>query len=126
MSQQAGDCLAEVEIETLTGKYRVTWTQRRARSKADGNLQPHKHEIADLVTGKILASGVRYVTEAVAEKTGMNYEQFSRSILLSQGEFAAFLKAESDDRSRILEYITGAEIYSRISRYLPACPHSPR
>src|SRR5690606_3742018 len=36
-------------------------------------------------------------------------------MLLAQGNFAAFLKAESEERSAILEQITGTRIYSDIS-----------
>ncbi len=52
---------------------------------------------------------------AIEEKTGMNFERFTRSILLAQGSFAAFLKASPDERSPILEQITGTEIYSDLS-----------
>ena len=45
----------------------------------------------------------------------MNFEQFTRSILLAQGSFAAFLQANPDERAPILERITGTEIYSQIS-----------
>ena len=46
----------------------------------------------------------------------MEFGQFTRSMLLAQGGFAAFLEASGDDRSKILEKITGTGIYSIISR----------
>jgi ATPase involved in DNA repair len=45
----------------------------------------------------------------------MDFDRFTRSMLLAQGGFAAFLQAAPDDRAPILEQITGTEIYSRIS-----------
>ncbi|MEF1282019.1 exonuclease SbcC, partial [Vibrio fortis] len=39
----------------------------------------------------------------------------TKSILLSQGEFAAFLNANANDRAELLEELTGTEIYSLIS-----------
>ena len=45
----------------------------------------------------------------------MDFDRFTRSMLLAQGGFAAFLQAAPDERAPILEQITGTEIYSRIS-----------
>jgi exonuclease SbcC len=55
------------------------------------------------------------VAEQVEAITGLNFERFTRSMLLAQGDFAAFLQADSDERAPILEQITGTEIYSEIS-----------
>ncbi len=45
----------------------------------------------------------------------MDFDRFTRSMLLAQGGFSAFLQAAPDDRAPILEQITGTEIYSQIS-----------
>ena len=45
----------------------------------------------------------------------MNFTHFSRAMILPQGQFAAFLQASSDERSPILEQITGTGIYGEIS-----------
>jgi len=45
----------------------------------------------------------------------MDFQQFTRSILLAQGSFSAFLKAKADERADILEKITGTDIYATIS-----------
>ena len=45
----------------------------------------------------------------------MDFDRFTRSMLLAQGGFAAFLQADADQRAPILEQITGTEIYSHIS-----------
>ena len=46
----------------------------------------------------------------------MDFDRFTRSILLAQGGFDTFLKADVEQKSKILEQITGTEIYSEISR----------
>ncbi len=46
----------------------------------------------------------------------MDFDRFTRSILLAQGGFDTFLKADAEQKSKILEQITGTEIYSEISR----------
>ena len=51
----------------------------------------------------------------IDEKIGLNWEQFRRAVILPQGEFAAFLKASVDERSALLERMTGTEHYSKLS-----------
>ena len=114
MSRQAGECFAEVDFETQKGRFRCHWSQHRARRRHDGELQPAKHEIAD-DSGVVLESRITQVAEFIEKVTGMDFERFTRSMLLAQGGFAAFLQAGADARAPILEQITGTEIYSLIS-----------
>ncbi len=116
MSQQTGECFAEVTFATRAGEFCCHWSQHRARKKATGKLADSKHEISDAASGRILESKKRDVATAVEEKTGMDFERFTRSMLLAQGGFAAFLQASPDERAPILEQLTGSEIYSEISR----------
>jgi exonuclease SbcC len=115
MSRQTGVCFAEVTFETQKGRYRCHWSQHRSRKKSAGELQQAKHEIADADTGTILESRIAQVGEFIEKVTGMDFERFTRSMLLAQGGFAAFLQASPDNRAPILEQITGTEIYSTIS-----------
>ncbi|GAB6271659.1 MAG: AAA family ATPase [Smithella sp.] len=115
MSRQRGECFAEVTFETSKGRYRCHWSQRRARKQPDGELQQAKHEIADANTNEVLESKINQVGQFIEQATGMDFERFTRSMLLAQGGFAAFLQASPDARSPILEQITGTEIYSQIS-----------
>lgn len=116
MSQQTAECYAEVTFESQQGKFTCHWSQHKARKKIDGTLGESKHEIIDTLTGQILESKKRDVANVIEEKTGMDFERFTRSILLAQGGFAAFLMATPDERAPILEQITGTEIYSEISK----------
>jgi DNA repair protein SbcC/Rad50 len=120
MSRQTGECFAEVTFETAAGRFRCHWSQHRARKRADGELQAPKHEIADADSGKIVETKLRGVAEQIESATGMDYNRFTRSMLLAQGGFAVFLQAAADERAPILEQITGTEIYSRISMQVHA------
>jgi len=116
MSRQTGECFAEVVFESQAGKFRCHWAQHRARKKYDGDLQNPKHEIAESGSdGTLLESQTRRVSQVIEEKTGMDFDRFTRSILLAQGGFDTFLKADAEQKSKILEQITGTEIYSEIS-----------
>ena len=115
MSRQTGECFAEVTFETGTGRFRCHWSQRRAHNKSGGNLQAPKHEIANAVSDEIIESKITTVASQIESATGMDFDRFTRSMLLAQGDFAAFLQAAPNDRAPILEQITGTEIYSEIS-----------
>jgi len=116
MSRRTGECFAEVLFETRSGLYRCHWSQHRGRRKAEGDLQAPRHEIAEgKGEGKVIEHQLSRTIKAIQEKTGMDFDQFSRSILLAQGGFDTFLKADAEQKSRILEQITGTDIYTRIS-----------
>ncbi|MDA7742371.1 AAA family ATPase, partial [Francisellaceae bacterium] len=116
MSRQTGECYAEVLFESQVGRFRCHWEQRRAHKKAEGNLQDQEHQIADDATGKLIETKKSLVCGIIEGKTGMDFDRFTRSILLAQGGFDTFLKADVEQKSKILEQITGTKIYSEISR----------
>jgi exonuclease SbcC len=116
MTRQTADCFSEVVIEIGKNRYRCHWGQRRARNKADGNLQDATHEIANADTDKMLESGIKKTKARIQDLIGMDFNQFTRSIMLAQGSFAAFLKSDVADRAAILEKITGTAIYAEISK----------
>ncbi|MCK9523945.1 MAG: AAA family ATPase [Proteobacteria bacterium] len=115
MSRQTGACFAEVTFETRSGRYRCHWGQHRAFKKPDGKLREAQHELSRVDTGEILAAKVTDVAKEIEQVTGMDFQRFTRSMLLAQGDFAAFLQASPDERAPILEQLTGTEIYSDIS-----------
>jgi exonuclease SbcC len=114
MSRHAGECFAEVTFSTARGTFRCHWSQHRSRRRAGGELQAQKHELSDSA-GNILHSKIQDTLAGVEELTGMDFERFTRSMLLAQGGFAAFLQADPDRRAPVLEQITGTEVYSLIS-----------
>jgi len=116
MSRQTGECYAEVLFESQAGRFRCHWEQRRARKRAEGKLQDQEHQIADADTGRLIETKKSLVGKVIEEKTGMDFDRFTRSILLAQGAFDTFLKADDEQKSRILEQISGTGIYSEISR----------
>ena len=116
MSRQTGECYAEVLFESQAGRFRCHWEQRRARKKVKGNLQDQNHQIVDADTDRPIETKKSLVSGVIEEKTGMDYDRFTRSVLLAQGRFDTFLKADVKQKSRLLEQITDTEIYSEISR----------
>ncbi|MDR2668402.1 MAG: AAA family ATPase [Desulfovibrio sp.] len=117
MTRRTGECGAEVVFETEQGLHLSRWSRHRARRQAGGELQVPKQELARFEgdTWRICSTSAKGTAAGIKDAVGMDFEQFTRSALLAQGGFAAFLQASPDERAPLLERITGTEIYSRIS-----------
>lgn len=111
------DCFAQVDFAALDGMvYRATWSTRRARDSKSGRLQDWEYSLFNISESKEIQGRKTELLARVQELLGLTYVQFTRAVLLAQGEFATFLKATSKEKAEILEKLTGTEIYSKISK----------
>ncbi|MEO0731763.1 MAG: AAA family ATPase, partial [Bacteroidota bacterium] len=114
-----GECRAELEYVTAAGRFRSAWTRQRAHKKPNGNLTASRHSLSQwnpkTEEWDILATKKREVAERTREVVGLDYERFVRSVMLTQGDFARFLKSDAGNKAEILEKITGTEIYRDLS-----------
>ncbi|MDR1499679.1 MAG: AAA family ATPase [Tannerellaceae bacterium] len=110
------DGYAEVDFQAVSSeRYRATWMVKRARGKTGGSLQNSEMSLVNLSTHTPVQGRKTFLLARVVELTGLTFEQFTRTVLLPQGDFATFLKARQSEKAELLEKLTGTGIYSRIS-----------
>ncbi len=112
MTEQTADCFAIIAFSLGDESYQSSWQVERVGGVATGELQSATMQLLRLNTGEVLASTPHQVCARMAEITGMNFRNFTRSILLAQGDFAAFLNALDAERMDILEKIISSDIYA--------------
>lgn len=107
---------AEVDFVAVSGEvYRVRWFVYRARHRMTGRIQDPVYTLLNLTTGVDYSEKTKSTLARLESLVGLSYAQFSRAVLLAQGEFSAFLKAADNERAELLEKLTGTDVYSRIS-----------
>lgn len=112
-----GEGFAEVDFVGVDGRrYRARWEANRAREKAGGKLQASRQSLRDIDQDQLLASQKGEYKVQLEAALGLNFEQFTRAVLLAQSEFSAFLKADDNDRSELLEKLTDTALYTRLGR----------
>lgn len=114
----SGSGYAEVDFVGIDGRrYRARWEANRARDKANGKLQASRQNLTDLDSEQLLSNQSKSEYKQLIEaRLGLNFEQFTRAVMLAQSEFSAFLKADDKERSELLEKLTNTSIYSQLGR----------
>ncbi len=108
---------AEVDFAGNDGcLYRARWSVRRSRARSDGRLQTAEMSLKSLPALQSIGGVKSEVKTEIVRRIGLNFEQFTRSVLLAQNEFSLFLKADDNERGELLETLTGIVLYSAISR----------
>ena len=118
LSKGCGDGYAEVHfIGVDNNEHKSKWTVRRAHNNINQPLQADTLKLTNITTNTVFPDTRKTVILKELERlVGLNFVQFTRSVLLAQGEFTAFLKANDEHKSSLLEKLTGTDIYSEISK----------
>ena len=112
---------AEVHFIANNTCYMATWSVARTGTP-NGELRYIDNDklITDKLSsrGKSLGSSQSTVSEEIESILGLDFDAFKRSVMLAQGEFAAFLKAKDEERRKILEATAGIGIYDVLKQKL--------
>jgi exonuclease SbcC len=110
MTKNTQGCFAQVEFLVEGLSYRSSW---QVQTYDEGTLKPVAMQLKLLGDEEqVLAEGSHNVLLKMTELTGMDFRRFTRSIILEQGDFAAFLTALGAERLDILERIISHDIYA--------------
>ena len=112
MTKQTAECFSIVEFSLSGEKYQSSWYVQRAEGKSTRELMLPEMQLVRLSDGQVLANTPYEVCARITEITGMNFRNFTRSIMLAQGDFSAFLNARDSERMDILEKIISTDIYA--------------
>ncbi|MBE7454798.1 MAG: AAA family ATPase, partial [Kofleriaceae bacterium] len=108
---------AEVDFEGRDRRrYRARWEVQRARKRLDGRWQDQRMKLVRLDDGVVLGGTRTETLTEIRRALGLSYDEFCRSALLAQFQFARFLKASASERAELLERMTGTRVYGDVSR----------
>ena len=115
MTYGAKDCSAKVTFECKGVVYSACWSQHR--SARTNKLQKYSWMLTNEMTHSIDASFSKQseIEATMTRVIGLDFGQFTKSMMLAQGEFNKFLKCNENERAAILEKLTGDSIYRKIA-----------
>lgn len=113
----------ELEFSVNGVRYRIQRTpaHRRPKKRGEGEtLEPSSMYLSKKSAGnwESITTDQREAGQIVTREIGLNRDQFTQVVLLPQGEFARFLKADDDARRLLLTKMFGADQYDRITNWL--------
>ncbi len=119
----------ELTFETNAGIFRIHRTpsyQRAKKSGAGTTRQNATSRLIKIVTADDLDGGTTMSVSAaevgseISRIIGLTKKQFVQTVVLPQGEFAAFLRASGEERRAILQSIFQTQLYDDIAQTLVA------
>ena len=111
--RKSGSC-AVVFSNERGERYEATWS---VKVTSGGKFSSPKRTLTMLAPRKEQFDKCD-LAEAVERAVGLNYAQFTRTVLLAQNSFANFLRAKQADKAVLLEKLTGTELYGAIGRHI--------
>lgn len=123
------ECFAEVMFLARDGfRYRARWScsiarinytrpeRRLYRITVDEAGRTSEKEV-DITGGGRPKRGHKNINnEGLDRIIGLDYAQFTRTVMLAQNSFANFVKADDKDKAVLLEKLTGTELYTAVAR----------
>lgn len=98
-----------LDFQVGDDRYRIARTLRRSGGH---QVRLEKHDGNDFTVN--LADQVRAADDRVVEILGLDATAFMQAVVLPQGEFARFLKAQPSDRRDMLRSLLRLDVYERM------------
>jgi exonuclease SbcC len=110
LTRHEKEALAEVVYSSKRGVFTAQWLVSKTRNNTFRDIEMKVFNEA----GELLTEKASTAPEVNTENIGLDYDQFMKSILLSQGEFARFLQSDRNKRAELLEKITGTRLFRNL------------
>ncbi|BCW67594.1 nuclease SbcCD subunit C [Arthrobacter sp. NicSoilB4] len=96
------------------------WDKPSARGKNGFTVQQANTLLRERVDGEWIEKSGRNdeAGAEIADVLGMNREQFTRVVMLPQGDFAAFLRSKATDRLDLLQSLFGTQRFEAVEQEL--------
>lgn len=110
------ESFSETYFEINDCEYMARWSVSVNRNN---NLNKAERKICKVINGEIgevLGDQKKNTQSVINDIVGLTFEQFTKSVLLAQNNFSAFLKADANERAEMLSKITGTQIYEEVSK----------
>jgi exonuclease SbcC len=107
------EAYAKVKFSCNLGTYEATWSISTNRND---KLRECEMDLWNVATEISFSEKKTEVLSEIERLIGLSYDQFVKSVLLSQGDFATLLQSNEKERSELLEKITNTSIYRSIGK----------
>ncbi len=118
INQGSNEAKVRLDFELAGQNYTAVRIVRRTKSGAttkEARLQRDDAASEGQSDGSsVVASGAKELTAAIEDLLGLDFNQFTRTVVLPQGQFAEFLKDDPASRQRLLRRLLDLEVYSRM------------
>jgi exonuclease SbcC len=121
----AAEVRTEVECEVSLGSERLLVVRRPEQQRPKRRGTGSTTEQARLTVQRWTPEGWEPVSTRIDEgsehlrsRLGLSAEQFCQVVLLPQGDFARFLRAEPEDRGRLLRTLFDVDRFARVETWL--------
>jgi exonuclease SbcC len=112
----ASEARVSLTFELEGAQYAATRVVRRS-AKGTVSTKEARLELTDSDgTTSVLAGAERELNTKVEELLHLDFDDFTKCVVLPQGEFARFLRAKGDERRELLIKLLNLEIYTEVGR----------
>ena len=125
LSQGKTEGFAEALFEAEGKRYLAEWRiKRNSKGELKAEAKLIEPDTGIVITDRLSSRGESRDTsdmslsKVVESILGLDFNAFNRSVMLAQGDFAAFLKAKPEERRGILEATTGIGVYDQLKQAL--------
>jgi exonuclease SbcC len=112
LTKHEKECYAEIKYSCKQGVFVSHWSAGKTRNNTFRAVEMKVFNEA----GEMLSENLSTAADVNTTNIGLDYDQFVKSILLCQGDFAKFLQSDRNKRAELLEKITGTKEFRKIGQ----------